>query len=210
MACYYEIIAGSRCYGLNIETSDIDLCRVSDSWNITGHNGEYHLIQVPRIEFAERAILLRENPIYIQWLFPYKVLKPGMIWEFLLEQRENIVSAAKKRIWDLHTHAANCMSLYPEHYYDRVPKRLAYSTLFYNILTRYASGVPFSQAIRPEKEMQQILLAIRQKELPLNEVIMLNQEAKKKLENVALFYDQDPDISFLKQTELDIKNILEI
>lgn len=207
---YYEIIAGSRCYGLNIESSDIDLCRVSNSWNTTGHENNYHVIQVPRKEFAERAMLLRETPLYIQWLFPYEVREPGAIWGFLLEQRENIVFAAKKRVWNLHISAADGMSLYPEHYYPRFPKRLAYSTLFYDILARYASGIPFAQAIRPDEEMRQVLLAMRRKELSLDEATALNQEAKRRAENTAWFYDREPNISFLKQTELDLRNLLGI
>ena len=31
---YYEVIAGSRSYGLEIAGSDIDLCRVADGWEM--------------------------------------------------------------------------------------------------------------------------------------------------------------------------------
>ena len=32
---YYECIAGSRAYGLELEGSDIDVCRIADSWSTT-------------------------------------------------------------------------------------------------------------------------------------------------------------------------------
>lgn len=201
MSCYYEIIAGSRCYGLNIDGSDIDLCRVSDTWDIRGHNGQYHLIQVPRSEFADRAMLLKETPVYIQWLFPYEVRKPGEVWEFLLKERENIVSAARKRVWDLHICAADGMALYPDHYYDRVPKRLAYSTLFYDTLARYASGIPFAQAIRPEEDMRQVLLAMRRHELSLDEALSYNREAQSRAKAISLFYDKEPDWAYLEKVK---------
>lgn len=210
MMIYYEIIAGSRCYGLNIESSDIDLCRVSNSWNTTGHENNYHVIQVPRKEFVDRVMLLRETPLYIQWLFPYEVVTPGMVWDFILDRRDELVFSVRRRVWDLHFCAADGLSLYPEHYYPRFPKRLAYSTLFYDTLARYASGVPFAQAIRPDEKMRQVLLAMRLKELTLDEATALNQEAKRRAENAEWFYDREPNISFLKQTELGLRNLLGI
>ena len=210
MMIYYEIIAGSRCYGLNIESSDIDLCRVSNSWNTTGHENNYHVIQVPRKEFVDRVMLLRETPLYIQWLFPYEVVTPGMVWDFILDRRDEFVFSVRRRVWDLHFCAADGLSLYPEHYYPRFPKRLAYSTLFYDTLARYASGVPFAQAIRPDEKMRQVLLAMRLKELTLDEATALNQEAKRRAENAEWFYDREPNISFLKQTELGLRNLLGI
>lgn len=208
MMIYYEIIAGSRCYGLNIESSDIDLCRVSNSWNTTGHENNYHVIQVPRKEFVDRAMLLRETPLYIQWLFPYEVVTPGVVWDFILDRRDEFVFSVRRRVWDLHFCAADGLSLYPEHYYPRFPKRLAYSTLFYDTLARYASGVPFAQAIRPDEEMRQVLLAMRRKELPLTEAVARNQEARRRAENAAGFYERELDTSFLEQTGQELRSLL--
>lgn len=205
---YYEIIAGSRCYGLNIEGSDIDLCRVADSWNTAGHEGSYHVIQVPREEFADRVMLLRETPLYAQWLFPHEVLVPGDVWGLILDKRERIVLAARKRVWETHFQFAEGMSLYPEHYYPRFPKRLAYSTLFYDMLARYAAGVPFAQAIRPEEETRQTLLAMRRKELPLEDAIAQNQDARRRAEQVSRFYDAEPDMGYLEQVSRDFCSLL--
>lgn len=208
MSGYYEIIAGSRCYGLNIEGSDTDLCRVADSWSTAGHEGPYHVIQVPRAEFADRAMLLRETPHYIQWLFPYEVVTPGNVWAFLRERREAVVSAARRRVWELHFQAAENQGLYPEHYYTRFPKRLAYSTLFYDILARYAAGAPFAEAIRPEESMRQALLAVRRMELPLDEVLALNRDAKRRAEAAAAFYALEPDAEYLEGTRRELRELL--
>ena len=208
MMIYYEIIAGSRCYGLNIESSDIDLCRVSNSWNTTGHENNYHVIQVPRKEFVDRAMLLRETPLYIQWLFPYEVVTPGMVWDFILDRRDELVFSVRRRVWDLHFCAADGLSLYPEHYYPRFPKRLAYSTLFYDTLARYASGVPFAQAIRPEESMRKMLLEMRRQRLQLSDAIAINEEAKKRATAAYDFYDTNVDFVYLEQTKNELSSIL--
>lgn len=92
---YYECIAGSRAYGLELEGSDIDVCRIADSWSTTGHDGEKHIIQVPREEFVDRAVLQRETPLYIQWWFPFEINTPGALSEYLTENRESVVRASK-------------------------------------------------------------------------------------------------------------------
>lgn len=183
---YYKVIGGSRCYGVELDTSDIDICCVSDIFNTTSHYGKCHLIQVPRSEFVDRAMLLKENPLYIQWLYPYRVLSQGDICEYINTIRDDVVYMSRDRLWDQHMECARRGALYPEHYYFRFPKRIAYSTLFYNILSRYASGVPFKDAMMPEENMREIIIAMRKSDISLEEAVLINKEER----NKAMQYEQ--------------------
>lgn len=207
---YYEAIGGSRCYGLNVEESDIDLFRIGDSWNVAGHEGSYHVIQVPRSEFADKAILLQEATLYIQWWFPAEILTSGDLSEYMAVNRERVAFAARNRVWELHWKAAQGMALYPEHFYPRFPKRLAYSTHFYDMLARYASGEPFAAAIRAQGTMRQKLIAMRTNQLPFAEAAAINAEARKRAESLAEWYRPAPDFGFLSQIREDLKRILKV
>ena len=205
---YYECIAGSRAYGLELEGSDTDVCRVADSWSTTGHDGEKHIIQVPREEFIDRAALRRETPFYIQWWFPYEINTPGALSEYLTENRESVVRALKKRVWELHSMAARGLSAHPEHYYPRFPKRLAYSTHYYDMLAKYAHGEPFADAIRASGDMRDALLAMRRNELPLEEALALNEDARKRAESCAGWYDEAVDTEVLNEMQKHLKELL--
>lgn len=210
MILFYEILAGSCSYGLNIPDSDIDVCQVTDHWNTTAHKGNTHFIRIPQDEFVARTLCKRDSVYYIQWMFPAKVNTPGEIEQFMLNNREQIVFAQLKRIFELHINAANGLSLYPEHYYNRFPKRLAYSTLFYDTVARYATGIPFSEAIYPDENLRQQLIAVRLHEMPLEEATKLNKDAKQRALAVIDWYDVRPNITYLNQCEQKLKNILKI
>ena len=205
---YHECIAGSRAYGLEIEGSDIDVCRIADSWNTAGHDGEKHIIQVPREEFVDRAVLQRETPLYIQWWFPFEINTPGALSEYLTENRESVVRASKKRVWELHIRTAHGLSEHPEHYYPRFPKRLAYSTHYYDMLSKYAAGESFADVIRASGDMREALIAMRKNELPLKEAIAINADARVRAEACANWYDETADTGVLNGIQQDLKELL--
>lgn len=207
---YYEILAGSRSYDLNVPDSDIDICRATDFWDLTSHDGNIHFIQMPREEFIARTLCKRDSVYYIQWMFPAKVNTPGEIERFMMENREQIILAQPKRIFELHMTAADGFALYPEHYYGRFPKRLAYSTLFYDTIARYAKGAPFAEAIRPEEDLRQQLLAMRLHEMPLEAAVKLNENAKKRALAVADWYDATTDEEKLKAYEQELFGLLKL
>ena len=205
---YHECIAGSRAYGLEIEGSDIDVCRIADSWNTAGHDGEKHIIQVPREEFVDRAVLQRETPLYIQWWFPFEINTPGALSEYMIENRESVVRASKKRVWELHIRTARGLSEHPEHYYPRFPKRLAYSTHYYDMLAKYAAGEPFVNAIRASGDMREALIAMRKNELPLEEVVAINTDARARADACADWYASEADTGVLNGIQKDLKELL--
>ena len=207
---YNEIIAGSRAYGLEIEGSDIDLCRVAEEWNIGGYEGEYNLIQVPRDEFIKRAFLTYLQPYYIQWWFPLLFRTQNEIARYIKENREHFVESNSRLVYKRLHDFSDRLYVHADQIYQGYPKRMAYSTLFYAILTRYAEGRSFADAFHLDGEIQQQLLAMRRREVPLEEAIALNRAYKDKADAVFDFYDRDPDMEYiygLRDTLCDLLGI---
>lgn len=195
---YYEVIGGSRCYGLELPTSDIDLCRVADTFDIGGKEGEYNLIQIPLSEFAERVAGDRYNAFYLQWLFPYAVRSDNNLTQYLQANRERITYAQRQRVGRVLLEHAGGLEQYAERLYESFPKRLAYATLFYAIYANYAEGMPFAQA-HHAGALQQKLLQIRRHEIPLEDVLSLLDAQKSRAVKAAGFYAAPEDTDVIVQ-----------
>lgn len=153
-------------------------------------------------------MLQRETPLYIQWWFPFEINTPGALSEYLTENRESVVRASKKRVWELHIRTAHGLSEHPEHYYPRFPKRLAYSTHYYGMLSKYAAGESFADVIRASGDMREALIAMRKNELPLKEAIAINADARVRAEACANWYDETVDTGVLNGIQQDLKELL--
>ena len=165
---YYEVIAGSRSYGLELPESDVDRCRVADDWQMTVE-GRENLIQVTRQEFLDRVFGRRDNAYYLQWLYPARVCSENAVARWLLEHREAITLAQAPRVWQTLTAHAQRLEQFAGQLYRQYPKRLAYAALFYHIAARFGEGEPFAQAHRPEEALRSVLLGMRRGEVPLEE-----------------------------------------
>lgn len=210
MNIYYEAIVGSRCYGLELPDSDTDLARVSDDWNPVKHESGFHLLQRPREEFVAGITFQKPNLHYVQWLFPASVRTPGVLASYLLEHRESILSSSLPIIWKLFWENACGLAEHAEHYYEAFPKRLAYSTLRFATLARYAEGMCFSEAFRPEESLRQKLLSVRQGNLPVKEAILLNNSIRQEAEKAAGFYDRPQDLAYIVAVTEDLRDILRL
>lgn len=165
---YYEVIAGSRSYGLELPESDVDRCRVADDWQISTE-GRENLIQVTRQEFLDRVFGRRGNAYYLQWLYPAQICSDNEVSRWLLEHRETITRAQSLLVWKTLTAHAQRLEQFAGGLYQRYPKRLAYATLFYHIAARFGEGEPFAQAHRPEEALRRELLGMRLGEVSLED-----------------------------------------
>lgn len=167
---YYEVIAGSRSYGLELPESDVDRCRVADDWKIT-MEGKENIIQVTRQEFLDRVFGRRDNAYYFQWLYPAQVCSENAISRWLMEHREAITMAQAPRVWQTLTAHAQRLETFAERLYPIYPKRMAYAALFYHIAARFGEGEPFAQAHRPDEALRSTLLGIRRGEVDVGEAL---------------------------------------
>ena len=203
---YYEVIAGSRSYGLELPESDVDRCQVADDWQMT-MEGRENLIQVPRQEFLDRVFGRRDNAYYLQWLYPAQVCSENAVSRWLLEHREAITRAQALRVWQALTVHAQRLEQFAGELYQRYPKRLAYAALFYHIAARFGEGEPFAQAHRPEEALRSVLLGMRRGEISLEEG--LAECARQKARAFAVQADAlTADEGYLVQAESELRGLL--
>lgn len=203
---YYEVIAGSRSYGLELPESDVDRCRVADDWQMT-MEGRENLIQVTRQEFLDRVFGRRDNAYYLQWLYPARVCSENAVSRWLLEHREAITRAQAPRVWQTLTAHAQRLEQFAGQLYRQYPKRLAYAALFYHIAARFGEGEPFAQAHRPEEALRSVLLGMRRGEVPLEEG--LTECARQKARAFAARPGcPEGDQAFLDRAETELRALL--
>lgn len=206
---FYEVIAGSRSYGLEIESSDTDLCRVADSWRMC-MDGGYNLIQIPPEEFVERVFARRDNAYYLQWLYPAQVRSDNQAAKYLMEQRESITAAQRPAVYRILTGHASRLEYRVEELYQVYPKRMAYAILFHSIAARYGEGEPFAQAHRPGAELRELLLRIRRGTAELEEAKEALAGMKRRSEAAGEFYAVGPDEAYLAWAEQGLRALLEL
>lgn len=204
---FYEVIAGSRSYGLELPESDVDRCRVADQWQMS-MEGRENIIQVPREEFLDRIFCRRNNAYFFQWLFPARVYTETAVSQYLMQRREAITRAQRGAVYRILTDHAQRVEYFSDVLYDGYPKRAAYAILFYAIAANYAEGVPFAQAHCPEKELRDFLLGIRRGETPLEEAMARMAIEKDRALKAEAFYDAAPDEQVLATAEADLRQLM--
>lgn len=204
---YYEVIAGSRSYGLEIAGSDIDLCRVADGWEMWCHDN-YNLIQIPREEFLNRVFCRSDNAYYFQWFFPACVRSDNQVSSFILTWRESIMRAQRASVYQILMGHAERLELYADQIYAQYPKRMAYSILLYSIAARYGEGGSFEEAHRPDRELRRFLLSVRKNQVAVEDAKALLSDVKRKAIAASEFYIASPDTDFLHDAEFELRKLL--
>lgn len=205
---YYEAVVGSRCFGLELPDSDVDIAHIADDWSERKHEGKKHYLQRPREVVLSWLTYETKYPHSFQWLFPAEVISSGAVTDFLVAHREEFISANLPAVWEVFWTMGNGLRANASQYYQQFPKRLAYSTLRFDTLTRYAQGIPFAQAFKPREEMRQNLLAMRRCELPLDVALAINTEARNRAEKSAGFYRKAVDNHFLCDAKRELMRLL--
>lgn len=205
----YKAIVGSRSYGLEIKNSDYDIVTTEQTTSKSSFPNS-HYIKLSKEDFLKTLLLLDNNYFGIQYFFPYVVLEESNISKYILEKREEILAANLNQIYISYMKKANGLSTDLDKWYNRFPKRPAYSCLFYDTLYRYASkNIPFQEAFKPEENFRQWLLDIRYGKIPLEDILRVNKELKDKAENVKNFYIGREDKAVLNKTVEDLNELLE-
>ena len=205
---YYEAVVGSRCFGLELPNSDVDIARIADDWSERKHEGRKHYLQRPREVVLSWLTYETMFPHSFQWLFPAEVISSGAVTDFLVAHREEFISANLPAVWEVFWTMGNGLRANASQYYQQFPKRLTYSTLRFDTLARFAQGVPFAQAFKPGEEMRQKLLAMRRCELPLEAALAINSEVRNRAEKSAGFYRKSVDNQYLSNAKRELERLL--
>ncbi len=204
----FSALVGSRCFGMELPDSDIDIVCVGDDGNNRIHSGAYHYIRRTEQELVESLTLQTRYHDGLQWMFPAEFLTNGELTDYIVQHREELIRGGLASVWRRLWANAEGLSLHTEHYYNAFPKRIAYSTMRFDTLARYAAGCSFQEAFRPEPQLRELLLAIRKREMPMEEALDLNKDARQRAEMARSYYDRPPDTRLQNQTASDIRGIL--
>ncbi len=206
----FSALVGSRCFGLELPDSDIDIVCVGDDGNRRIHAGPYHYIRRTEQELVESLTLQTRYHDGLQWMFPAEFLSNRELADYIVLHREELIRGNLASVWQRLWTNADGLSLHAEHYFNAFPKRIAYSTMRFDTLARYAAGCSFQEAFRPEPVLRELLLAIRKRQMPMEEALALNLEARQRAEAVQSFYNRPPDTRLQNQTASDIRGFLHL
>ena len=205
---YYKCILGSRSYNLDLPTSDYDILVCGDFNDNTEIPHSHEIRKMPD-KFIRDILLLNIDAYYMQTYFPSEVLVQTELVDYILKNREDIIKANLDKVYATYMKKANSLSDKLDTKGMRFPKRAIYSCLFYDTLYRYATqNISFAEAFKPEESFRQWLLAIRRKEISKEEIIMKNEELRKKAESVSAFYIGVEDKKYLNQVISDLNKML--
>ena len=208
MDVYFASKVGSSTYNLQLESSDIDIACITDIWNTSKHVDGIHFICIPKEEFVQRILSNNINPLYLQWLFPKDTIIQCELWNYVFNNRENIIAASKNKVWNNFINRAKAFQNDIKHWYPIYPKRIVYSILFYNTIIEYASGRLFAEAFIPDDSLRDKLLSIRRNDMPVEDVIALNNLYEERALRCKDFYDEPLDEEFRSQFEQEVNRLL--
>ena len=201
----YASIGGSRAHGIEIEESDVDLYRVGSPELHTMQDG-YNLIQILLDDFVRRLFVQRKCGHDLQLLYPLEMKVDNDLTRCILQSRDSVIEAIRPTVYDaLMDHAAR-LCVEPEWLYPIFPKRLTYALLFYSILSNYADGMPFAQAMRPDGILHDRLIAIRKHKPELDEVMEWISAARTGADEAKGFY-QSGDLEPVRELGQTIRRL---
>lgn len=169
--------------------------------------GGYNLICVPRAAFPHRAGRAVDHA-YLQWWFPAEFRTDNALTDYIKTEREKFIRANLPHIYATLLARAQWLFPYAEGRYPAHPKRLAYSTLFYVILTRYAQGRTFAAAHRLDGPDREQLLALRRGELSLEEARAIHRRWKEEAGRAEPFYKRTTDEMYLISVKDNLRMLL--
>ena len=204
---YYMAQVGSATFGLNTPESDVDIGMVTTDFSGPVHDGNKHYIRVWPGQFCD-ALLRLDHVQWLQWLYPARVIEAGELGAWISANGERLIAANRASVYDAYMRMARRLRARAPSYYPAATKMMVYSTLHYDTIARYAAGIPFAKAIRPDEDMRQLLLAMRRRELLLDEALAVNDDARARAEAAAEMRNAPADDEYLRQCGRKLSEIL--
>ena len=198
---------GSATFGLNTPESDVDIGMVTTDFSGPMHDGDRHYIRVWPGQFRD-ALLRLDHVQWLQWLYPARVMEDGELGAWISANGECLITANRASVYDAYMRMARRLRARAPSYYPAATKMMVYSTLHYDTIARYGAGVPFAEAIRPDENMRQLLLAMRRRELLLDEALAVNDDARARAEAAAEIRNAPADDEYLRQCGRKLSEIL--
>lgn len=200
---------GSASYGLKIEGSDTDVYIIGSGSYMIPDGYKPHIIKDDAETCVSKVFLERqEHPFFLQILFPHEFLLDTAASQYILETREKLIQANLKKVYNAYLNMGKGFLSMSDILYYAVPKRIAYGNMFLDTIYKYAQGCSFEEAYYPNEDFRQWLLKVRRKEIPLEEILLINNERIKLAESVKNFYDKENDNKYIDTWRKEMLELL--
>lgn len=213
-------IVGSRAFNLNDKNSDIDI------FNIVANSQDKELfsashcvlpieLEEQKQHYINRAKEQFFNGIFLKnYFYPFSL--PELFSFYYLDKqdetflttnnfRDKLFANKAKDIYFSYLQDAEARNQRVEIYYGEFNKRYMYALQCLNTLRKYASYKDFKQSIWQEGAEREIMLAVRRKELPLQDYQKIYEEWHKEVVSLENWYTSLPvDFNFIEKARLEL------
>lgn len=164
----FAAIGGSRSLGIEKTSSDIDLIIVANEpdYQLRMKGGFNTLYKSPN-DFYEMLTSSARNYIHIfQFLYPEKFMTDNEFTDWIIKNRDELFAENKKVLYDDACSFLKTSNKNLDAYYKVATKRLSNALAYGKIVEQYAAGVPEKDCFKATGDWRDILLKIRDKQIP--------------------------------------------
>lgn len=168
----FAAIGGSRSLGTETTASDIDLIIVASAPDYQLRmKGGYNTLYKSPTDFYEMLTSSARNYIHIfQFLYPEKFMTDNEFTDWIIKNRDELFAENKTVLYDdsfnfLKNAQQNLIA-----YYKVATKKLSSALAYGKIAEQYFAGVPMTDCFKATGDWRDILLKIRNKQMPYEDV----------------------------------------
>ena len=202
---YFKQLVGSRFFGTNKETSDIDYFAI---WNGITKNipGQPHYMYHSPIDGIDKILGVTHNFYQILDGFGENLEGKNPFSEYI---QQNIEEIKSKNIGFSYSYFRDYVIQTPfnEGSYGRNSKRIGHILLYQKIFIDHANGLPLRAALQIG-EFAQFLLTARQGKVEWKEIETLEKQFLQDFMNSQLFYKDKKDLTYAKEEKQNLLQII--
>ena len=171
-AMEFAAIGGSRSLGIETTTSDTDLIIVASAPDYKLRmKGGYNTLYKSPVDFYEMLTSSARNYIHIfQFLYPEKFMTDNEFTDWIIKNRDELFAENKKVLYDDAGSFLKISNKNLDAYYKVATKRLSNALAYGKIVEQYAAGVSMKDCFKATGDWRDMLLKIRNKQIPYETV----------------------------------------
>ena len=203
----YIALVGSRCYGLELDSSDHD-------YVISG-NAEppidirHCFVKTPDALLSD-FLLHWTHPYALMPLFSSEIGGDQKLVSLVINSREQLVFSYRDRLYSVYMKMAQDFLRVGSNQSRYFAKLSAYGLLWLETLVRYANGESFFNAFRPSDDLKSFLMDLRQEKVTLKSLSAKKKEVLNKAKAAVSFYSSEEDLDTQKAFEEEFFKIAEV
>ena len=205
----FILIGGSVSHNLQLHTSDIDVLCLTDDERFKNNNnsitsssmvdGKLNILRTTKDAFLQNFDGRFMYSHCWQWLYPSEFKSNNQFVQWIIENRDLIVSSCKSILYDAYFDRINRFHNNLPGRYQVASKSICYAIMYMNILIEYEGGREFKECIYQTGSVRDHLLDIRCRRLPVEDVLQEYESKMRQVEKLYDFYHQTTEKSIIDE-----------